>query len=475
MDHTGDLNKAVNIDHSDSKHNYSNRAKDNLWMHFTQMGSYAAGEEVPIIVKGEGPYIFDHQGKRYLDGISSLFATQIGHGRQEMVDAYASQAKEIAYFPNWSYANPTAIELAEKLASMAPGDLNHVFFSASGSESVETAAKLIKQYWKMAGKPMKHKIISRYLAYHGTTAGALSITGIPAAKEYFEPLVPGHFKVTNTNFYRAPENLRHSREEFGIYAANRIEEMILLEGPDTVAALFIEPVQNAGGCFIPPDGYLKRVREICDEYDVILVSDETITGFGRIGEYFASNRYGLIPDIIICGKGMTSGYFPVGAMIASERLYKPFSTGKASFLHGSTFGGNPAGAAVALANIKILEREDIIGNVQRNEDNFKATLDKLYDLEIVGDVRGAGYFYAIELVKNRETRETFNDAECDKLLRGYLSKALYANGLYCRADDRGDPVIQVAPPLICTQEHFDEIESILRKVLKGAMNIMGTK
>ena len=457
---------------SDLESNWSNRAKEHLWMHFSRMGAYDDGGSIPVIVKGDGTYIYDDRGKRYFDGISSLFTVQVGHGREELADAYAKQIKEIAYFPIWSYAHPRAIELAERLTDLTPGDLNHVFFSSSGGESVETAAKLIKQYFKLTGKPMKHKIISRNVAYHGTTQGALSITGIPGAKQFFEPLIAGHHKVPNTNFYRAPLNHRDSFEEFGQWAANRIEEAILFEGADTVAAVFIEPVQNSGGCFPPPPGYLERVRAICDQYDVIMVCDETITAFGRIGEYFASTRYGVVPDIITCGKGMTSGYFPMGAMIANERLYAPFRKGTNSFLHGFTFGGHPAGAAVALANLEIFEREKINENVRANENAFRSTIEKLYDLPIVGDIRGAGYFIGLEMVKNKATRATFSAEESEKLLRGFLSKALFDNGLYCRADDRGDPVIQLAPPLISNQGHFDEIESILRTVLTEAASII---
>lgn len=443
-------------------------AKDNLWMHFTRMGSFTNEYKVPVICKGDGPYIFDTEGNRYLDGISSLFATQIGHGRAEMGEAFAQQAGQLAYFPNWSYANPPAIELASKLASLAPGDLNHVFFSASGSESIETASKLIKQYHKLTGNPRKHKMISRYLSYHGTTAGALSITALPAIKEMFEPLVPGHFKVPNTNAYRAPAQYATDPTGFGIWAAERIEEAILFEGPDTVAAVFIEPVQNAGGCFVPPPGYLKLVREICDKYNVILVADETITGFGRIGAFFASTRYGLVPDIIICGKGMTSGYAPVGAMIASEKLFEPFSKGKISFLHGSTFGGNPAGAAVALKNIEIIENENLVENVLAREDTHRASLETLKELPIVGDVRGAGYFWALELVKDKESKTSFDDEESENLLRGFLSHSLFEAGLYCRADDRGDPTVQIALPLICDETHFEQVRKILHESLSQA-------
>jgi adenosylmethionine-8-amino-7-oxononanoate aminotransferase len=446
-------------------------AQDNLWMHFTRHSTYETGGHVPVIVKGEGAYIWDDQGNRYLDGLAGLFVVQAGHGRAELADAAAAQARELAFFPIWSYAHPRAIELAERLASLAPGDLNRVFFTSGGGEAVETAWKLAKQYFKITGEPTRYKVISRAIAYHGTPQGALSITGIPFAKQYFEPLVPGTHKVPNTNFYRAPEH-GEDLHAFGQWAANRIEEAILFEGPETVAAVFVEPVQNSGGCFPPPPGYLERVREICDTYGVLMVADETITAFGRIGDYFAMSRYGVTPDIITTAKGMTSGYVPMGAMVASDRLFEPFRHGTQMFAHGYTWGGHPVGAAVALANLDLFEREGIIENVRANEDAFRATLEKLYDLPIVGDVRGAGYFYGIEMVKDKQTRETFDEDESERLLRGFLSKALFDNGLYCRADDRGDPVIQLAPPLICGQREFDEIEQILRRVLTQAWDLL---
>jgi adenosylmethionine-8-amino-7-oxononanoate aminotransferase len=419
------------------------------------------------VVWGEGAYIWDDRGQRYLDGLAGLFVVQVGHGRSELAEAAAKQATELAFFPLWSYAHPAAIELAERLASYAPGDLGRVFFTTGGGEAVESAWKLAKQYFKLTGKPTKHKVISRAVAYHGTPQGALSITGIPAAKEMFEPLVPSTFRVPNTNFYRAPEH-GDDLEAFGRWAADRIEEAILFEGPDTVAAVFLEPVQNSGGCFPPPPGYFARVREICDRYDVLLVSDEVICAFGRIGDMFACTRLGYTPDIITCAKGMTSGYSPIGAMIASDRLFEPFRHGDAAFLHGYTFGGHPVSSAVALANLDIIEREGLNEHVRANEGAFRATLEKLLDLPIVGDVRGEGFFYGIEMVKDTATKETFDEAESERLLRGFLSKALFDAGLYCRADDRGDPVIQLSPPLTIGQPEFDEIEQILRGVLTEA-------
>ena len=444
----------------------SKSAYDHLWMHFTRMSSYEKNP-VPTIVRGEGAYIYDIEGRKYLDGLAGLFVVQAGHGRRELAEVAAKQAAELAFFPIWSYAHPKAVELAERLAHYAPGDLNKVFFSTGGGEAVETAWKLAKQYFKLTGKPTKYKVISRAVAYHGTTQGALSITGLPPLKAPFEPLVPGTHKAPNTNIYRAPIH-GDDPEAFGRWAADQIEQQILFEGPETVAAVFLEPVQNAGGCFPPPPGYFQRVREICDRHDVLLVSDEVICAFGRLGTMFGCDKFGYVPDMITCAKGMTSGYSPIGATIISDRLAEPFYRGDNTFLHGYTFGGHPVSAAVALANLDIFEREGLNQRVLDNESKFLTTLQRLHDLPIVGDVRGCGYFYGIELVKDKVTKETFNDDEVERILYGHVSKKLYENGLYCRADDRGDPVIQLAPPLIADQSTFDEIEQILRATLTEA-------
>ncbi|XVU30530.1 aspartate aminotransferase family protein [Actinoplanes sp. CA-054009] len=437
-------------------------------MHFTRLSSYKKAD-IPMIVRGDGCYVWDSTGRKYLDGLSALFVVQTGHGRQELAEAAAKQAGELAYFPIWSYAHPKAVELADRIADLTPGDLNRVFFTTGGSEAVESAWKLARSYFKRTGKPTKTKVLSRSIAYHGTSMGALSITGIPALKQDFEPLVPSTFRVPNTNYYRRPdENM--TPEQFGVWAADRIAEAIEFEGPDTVAAVFLEPVQNAGGCFPPPPGYFQRVREICDRYDVLMVSDDVICGFGRLGEYFGGNKYGYTPDIITVAKGLTSGYVPMGAMIASDRLAEPFLEGTNWFAHGITYGGHPVASAVALANLDIMERENLNGHVRDNSDLFRSYLERLTDLPIVGDVRGDGYFFGLELVKDKATKETFNEEESERLLRGFLSHALFDAGLYCRADDRGDPVIQLAPPLIAGEAQFQEIERILRSVLTEASN-----
>jgi adenosylmethionine-8-amino-7-oxononanoate aminotransferase len=442
-------------------------AKRNLWLHFTRHSSYA-NADIPMIVRGEGQYVYDQHGKRYLDGLAGLFVSQIGHGRTDVAEAGARQASELAYFPLWSYAHPRAVELAERLAGYAPGDLNRVFFTTSGSEAVESAWKLAKQYFRLTGQPSRYKVLSRYIAYHGTSHGALAITGLPDIKVPFEPLPPGGVRVPNTNFYRAPAFVADDVTAFGVWAADEIERAIVREGPDSVAAVYLEPVQNSGGCFPPPPGYFQRVREICDKYGVLMVSDEVICGFGRLGHIFGCERYGYTPDVITFAKGVTSGYSPLGGMMVSDRLMEPYVRDENTFLHGITFAGHPVSCAVALANLDVFEKEDLLGNVRAHEAAFRATLEKLYDLPIVGDVRGDGYFYGIEMVKDKSTRETFNDDESERLLRGFMSHALFDAGLICRADDRGDPVIQLSPPLTCTQEHFDEIEQILRSVLTEA-------
>ena len=436
-------------------------AKRHLWMHFTRMAAYDHAD-VPIIVRGDGCYVYDEHGKRYLDGLSALFCVNVGHGRADIAQAGAEQAKDLGFFTNWSYAHPPAIELAARIASLTPGDLNRIFFTSGGSEAVESALKLARQYFKLKGKPNKHKVIAREIAYHGTSLGALSATGITDLRQPFEPLTPGGHHVPNTNTYRLP--LHMTEADLAETVAAKIE----FEGPDTVAAVIMEPVQNAGGCFTPPDGYFQRVREICDENDVLLISDEVICAWGRLGEWFGCQRYDYLPDLITTAKGLTSAYAPMGAVIVSDRVAEPFMREMTSFTHGFTFGGHPIAAAVAMANLDVFEREGILDNVRNNEATFRDTLESLRDLPIVGDVRGAGYFQAIELVKDKETKETFDDDEAETLLRGFLSGELYRRGLICRADDRGDPVVQLSPPLIAGPEQFQEIESILRAVLTEA-------
>jgi adenosylmethionine-8-amino-7-oxononanoate aminotransferase len=455
------------VDHAVSREtaDLQDLAKRHLWMHFTRLGAYADAD-VPIIVRGDGCYVWDERGNRYLDGLSALFCVNIGHGRADIAQAGADQARELGFFTTWSYAHPRAIELAARVAGMAPGDLNRVFFTSGGGEAVETAVKLARQYYKLAGHPTKTKIVAREIAYHGTTMGALAATGIPNLREPFEPFMPGGVHVPNTNLYRLPHGMQPSD------LAEAVAEAIEFEGPETVAAVIMEPVQNAGGCFVPPEGYFQRVREICDEYNVLLISDEVICSWGRLGEWFGCQRYDFQPDLITTAKGLTSAYAPMGAVIASDRVAEPFLSGHNSFVHGFTFGGHPIAAAVAMANLDAFENEGILDHVRAHEPAFHEMLRSLGDIPIVGDVRGAGYFAGIELVKDRATKESFNSEESEVLLRGFLSGELFRRGLICRADDRGDPVIQLSPPLISGEEHFAEMESVLRPVLEDASRKM---
>jgi adenosylmethionine-8-amino-7-oxononanoate aminotransferase len=468
--------------------NLQQAARDHLWLHFTRMGGYRDGE-VPVIVSGDGCYLTDADGKRYLDALAGLFSVNLGYGfGEEIGQAALAQMKELPFYTNWSYAHPRAIELAAELASLAPGDLNRVFFVSGGSEAVESAWKLARQYflarggkridpqrlegevrhdeWVGSPLPRKYKAIARQIAYHGTTMGALSINGIPALRTPFEPLVPEVRHVKNTNRYHRPPE--ETEAEFTAMLLENLEETILAMGPETVCLVHMEPVQNAGGAFTPPEGYWRGVRDLCDRYDILLSADEVITAFGRVGHWFGSERYDIRPDIVCCAKGLSSSYAAIGAVLATERVMAPFLEDTAMWSHGITFGGHPVMCAIALKNIEIMKREGILERVRENEGAFRSTLETLLDLPIVGDVRGTGYFYALELVKDKATRETFSAEECETLLRGYLSPALFERGLICRADDRGDPVIQISPPLVAGQAEFDEMVGILGEVLEEA-------
>jgi adenosylmethionine-8-amino-7-oxononanoate aminotransferase len=445
-------------------------ARDHLWLHFTRMGGYDEGE-IPVIVRGEGCHLYDANGKRYLDALAGLFAVQIGYSHgEEMGQAALEQMRELPFYTNWSYAHPRAIELAHELAALAPGDLNRAFFVSGGSEAVESAWKLARQYHAARGE-RRWKVIARRLAYHGTTMGALSINGIAALRAPFEPLVPGVTHVRNTNrFHRPPDE---AEAEFTAFLLDDLEQAIEQEGPGTVAMVIMEPVQNAGGSFTPPAGYFEGVRELCDRHGILLCADEVITAFGRLGEWFGSERYDIRPDLVTCAKGLSSAYASIGAVLAADHVFEPFLEGTAMYSHGITFGGHPVAAAVALKNLEIMKRERIVEHVRANEAALRSTLEPLLDLPIVGDLRGAGYFWALELVKAKGTRETFGDEESETLLRGFLSGRLFERGLICRADDRGDPVIQISPPLVAGQAEFDEIAGILGDVLTEAWDHLG--
>src|SRR5919199_1658968 len=419
---------------------------DNLMLHFTP---YAEDwSKLPVIVSGEGSYVTDAKGNTFIDGLAGLFTTQVGHGRTELAEAAHKQMKELGFFPNWSFQHPRSLELAAKIAEIAPGDLNSTFFVSSGSEAVETVIKLARQYHKANGEPGRYKIISRKIAYHGTTMGALSVTGLPTFKAPFEPLLQGFIHVANT--HQDPEG-----------AADAIEEAIEFGPPETVAAVILEPVQNAGGCLVPPPGYWKRVRQICDKHGVLLVSDAVICAFGRLGEWFGIERFGVVPDMTSFAKGVTSGYLPMGGVVINEKMRETLRENAPMFTHGSTFGGHPVSSAVALENIAIMERENLLGNVHDLEGHFEDELRRMAaDHPIVEEVRGMGFFWAVEVRPERPDGTPLEEDEYEKYFKGVVSRKLVEGGLICRFDDKDEPVIQFSPALVADRAVLGKIAEI---------------
>jgi adenosylmethionine-8-amino-7-oxononanoate aminotransferase len=444
--------------------------KRNLLLHFARNGALGPdGAELVVLERGEGTYVFDTEGRRYLDGLSSLFCAQLGYSYGEEMAAVASdQLTRLAFNTNWATAHPPAIALAEKLASLAPEGIEHVFFTCGGSESVEAAWKIVRQYHLANGEPERTKAIARTTAYHGVTLGALSFTGLAGFKDPFGPPAVPTRHVSNTNGFRRPE----SGAELTRVLLDELEQAIRDEGPESVAMFIAEPVQNAGGCFQPPEGYWPGVRQICDRHGILLVADEVITGFGRLGEWFAIQRFGATPDLITVAKGLTSAYAPMGAVLVAEKVAAPLFEPGATLLHGVTFGGHPLSAAIALKNIEIFQRDGVLENVRANEGHLGAAMESLRELPLVGDVRGSGYFWAVELVSDG-TQGRFDAEQREELVRRCLPGALRRAGLIARGDDRGDTVVQIAPPLIAGPEILDELVDRLRAVLEEMSDHIG--
>ncbi len=428
-------------------------ARDHLWLHFAQV----PGEGPVLIERGDGCYVWDTDGKRYLDALAGLFVTEIGHGRSDLANAASKQAETMAFFPVWGMAHPPAAALAQKLAELSPGDMDRVFFTAGGSEAVESAWKLARQYHLANGEPDRLKVIARKTAYHGTTLGALSITSIPPIRAPFEPML--NHLVTHVSTTDNPR------------AADEIEEAILAEGPGTVAAVFLEPVQNSGGCFVPYEGYWQQVREICDRYGILLVSDEVICAFGRLGTWFGGQKFDYVPDMITFAKGATSGYAPLGGVITRPHIAEAIRASEDIVWHGITFGGHPVSCAVALANIEAMEAEGIVEHAAAHEGMFRSKLETLLDHPIAAELRGAGYFYAVELQKDPENGIHFSREEATEIV-GRLKPLLLELGMIARADGRGAPILQYSPPLIAGPEEFDEIVRISREALDRAWSEM---
>jgi adenosylmethionine-8-amino-7-oxononanoate aminotransferase len=444
------------------------QAHRHLLMHFTRNGAFGpGGKPLLVLERGEGAYVFDTDGKRYFDGLSSLFCCQIGYSfGEEMAAVAGAQLSTLAFNTNWATAHPPAIQLAAALAERAPGDLNRVFFTNGGSESVEAAWKIVRQHYLAKGEPQRTKAIAREIAYHGVTLGALSFTGVRPMKEPFGAAPIPVVRISNTNRYRDPDG----GDDAALCARllDELERTIIETGPETVAMLIAEPVQNAGGCLTPPDGYWPGLRALCDKYGIALVADEVITGFGRIGEWFASSRYDVAPDLITCAKGITSAYAPMGAVLVSDRIAEPLYEDGRMLMHGITFAGHPVAAAIALRNVEIFEREGVLENVRALEPYMGELLEGIKSrVPIVGDVRGAGFFWALELVRDAaQTR--FSAEEREKLLRGFISGRLLEEGLIARPDDRGDAVLHLAPPLISTRAELEEMAAKTEAVLADA-------
>jgi adenosylmethionine-8-amino-7-oxononanoate aminotransferase len=442
-------------------------APDRLWRHFTSAGAAAT----PIVIeRGEGCYIWDSEGKRYLDALSALYCVNIGYGPYpEIAEAAREQIEKLPFFTNWvGFATPPALELTERLAGLVPIDVGRIFFVSGGSEAVESALKVARQYHRLRGEATRYKFISRRSAYHGTTMGAISINGSPALRSQFEPLLPGCLRAPMPYRYRCPYCAEKSA--CTLQCADEVDNMIRNEDPQTVAAVIMEPVQNSAGTIVPPPGYFQRIREICDEHGVLLVADEVICGFGRVGDWFGSTRYGIEPDLMTMAKGLTSAYAPLGALVASPKVIEPFfADPTAMFTHGITFGGHPLSCAIALANLDVFERDDLVGHVQRNTDDFKGTFERFgAEHPLVGDVRGDGFFYSLELVKDKETKATFAPAQRDELIKQFIVPRMRERGVYMRVDDRAETAAQFAPPLVAERAQLDEFLDALRAVLDEA-------
>jgi len=434
-----------------------------MLFNFTDMNRFHESD-MSVFVKGEGCHVIDVHGRRFIDGLSGLFCTNLGHSfGQEVAQTAVAQMSELVYTPTWTVAHPAAIELATRIASYAPEGMEHVFFTNSGSEAVESAWKLARQWHAANGDPGRRKAIARRYAYHGTTMGALSFTGYAAARAPFEPLaVPTHH-VANTCSYRHP--LAGDEAAFTQWLLDDLEAALEFEGPETIAMLIAEPVQNSGGSYMPPQGYWQGLRDICDRYGILLVADEVITGFGRVGEWFGSIRFGAEPDMITFAKGVTAGHAPLGGVIVRDRVAEPFTSGRAMFAHGTTWGGHPLSAAIALTVMDIIERENVIANVRSNEPLISARLEQMRDLPFVGDVRGCGHFWALEVVKDKATAQAFSEEEGNWLLKDALSGHMQDRGLLCRLDDRDQPVIQLSPPLVADMGVIDEMLTIVSDAL----------
>jgi adenosylmethionine-8-amino-7-oxononanoate aminotransferase len=446
---------------------------ENVWLHFFQMGHSSSTSARPtVLVRGEGSRVWDQEGNAYIDALAGLFCVNVGYGRREIVEAVAAQMLDISFVSPFSFPNLPQIKLAGELAKISPiGPQTRSFFVTGGSEAVETALKLAKAYQRKRGFGDRHKTISRRVAYHGTTMGALSVNGLTGVRNGFGPLVPGARHVPLPHRYRC-DYCALAAQCSGT-CADEIERLIEFEGPETIAAIIMEPVQNSGGAIVPPPGYLQRVRQICDHHGILMIADEVICGFGRVGDWFGSSALGVAPDIMTCAKGITSGYAPLGAVMVRPEVADAFIGAEADkFMHGITFGGHPASCAAALANIAIIEREQLNERARSMGDYLIRELRAAVgEHPNVGDIRGMGMFMALELVYDQRTKQPLEEPN----LMSWLSDQFKRRGLICRADDRLDPVIQLAPPLNIPQGDADQVVAIVADVIHALGRKMGTQ
>jgi adenosylmethionine-8-amino-7-oxononanoate aminotransferase len=420
----------------------------------------------PILVtEGKGAMLYGADGRDYIDGLSGLWNVNIGHGRGELADAAAVQMRRIAFASAYiGQTNEPAIRLAEQIVRHAYPNSAAVYFTTAGAESNESAFKFARYFWKVQDRPDKTKIISRLHAYHGVTMAAMSATGMAAYQKMFGPLIPGFVQAAAPYAYRWDGNA-----EPGQAAAEAVEQAILAEGPDTVAAVIAEPVQGAGGVIVPPPSYFPALREICDRHDVLLIADEVITGFGRTGRWFALGHWGIEPDLVTFAKGVTSGYLPLGGVIASKRVHDAIQSAPADrkFMHAATYSGHPVCCAVGLRNVEIIENEGLVDRAAVMGRRLFAGLETLRDLPVVGDVRGLGLMCGVELVADRATKAPATG------LGGRVVREAIARGLLprLRAGSLEPPIgdtICLAPPLMTPAETLDRIPEILRAAIIAA-------
>ncbi|MGE0463045.1 MAG: aspartate aminotransferase family protein [Vicinamibacterales bacterium] len=418
-----------------------------------------------IWVSGKGAIITDSTGREYIDGLSGLWNVNIGHGRTELGDAAKAQMDTLAFHSAYAGGtNEKAIALAEKLSAIAYPSINTFFFTSGGAESSESSFKTARFYWKALGKPDKVKVISRHRAYHGLTLAAMSATGLSVFWPMFEPRVPGFLHIDAPDPYRFVNP--DPTVSLGVAAANKLEEAILREGPDTVAAFIAEPVQGAGGVIVPPPDYFGRIREICDKYDVLLIADDVITGFGRTGRWFGLDHYGVEPDIMQFAKGITSGYVPLGGIGVSDKVRDVINGVPASkrWMHAYTYSGHPTCCAVALANIDIMEREGLVERAAAMGTRLQQKLRELESVDGVGHTRCQGLMGAVEVVADKSTKQLF-PAEAGVTQK--LMDAMLERGLYTRVVM---DCICIAPPLVTTEAQIDQLVAIVRESVAAVVS-----